>query len=76
MNAIPEAVVIVAGDIDYIELMAVFSKFAKIINFPTRGNSMLDQVYWNILRVYKAVAAPHPDFSDCISVELIPATNL
>lgn len=62
-----------AGDFNHVELKAVFPKFYKYINFPTRGNNTLDQVYCNIPAAYKAVAAPHLGMSDHISVELIPA---
>uniref|UniRef100_A0A3B5QBX0 Reverse transcriptase domain-containing protein n=1 Tax=Xiphophorus maculatus TaxID=8083 RepID=A0A3B5QBX0_XIPMA len=72
MNSNPEAAVIVAGDFNHVELKAVFPKFHKSINFPTRDNNILDQVYCNIPGAYKAVAAPHLGMSDHISVELIP----
>ena len=73
MNAKPEAAVIVAGDFNHVELKAVFPKFSKYINFPTRDNNTLDQVYSNLPGAYKAAAAPHLGMSDHISVELIPA---
>ena len=73
MNANPEAAVIVAGDFNHVELKAVLPKFHKFIDFPTRESNILDQVYCNIPRAYKATAAPHLGMSDHISIELIPA---
>ena len=73
MNAHLEAAVIVAEDFNHVELKAVFPKFKKQINFPTRENNILDQVYCNIPGGYRAVAAPHLGMSDHISVELLPA---
>ncbi|KAI3356803.1 hypothetical protein L3Q82_003463 [Scortum barcoo] len=73
MNNNPEAAVIMAGDFNHVELKAVFPKFHCYINFPTRDNNTLDQVYCNIPGAYKAVAAPHLGMSDHISVNLIPA---
>ena len=67
MNAHLEAAVIVAGDFNHVELKTVFPKFKKQINFPTRENNILDQVYCNIPGAYKAVG-----MSDHISVELLP----
>ncbi|KAI3358110.1 hypothetical protein L3Q82_002980 [Scortum barcoo] len=72
MNNNPEAAVIMAGDFNHVELKAVFPKFHRYINFPTRDNNTLDQVYCNIPGAYKAVAAPHLGMSDHISVNLIP----
>ena len=70
MNDNPEAAVIVAGDFNHVELKAVFPKFHKYIDFPTRDNNIF---YCNIPAAYKAAAASHLGMSDHISVELIPA---
>ena len=73
MNSNPEAVVIVAGDFNHVELKAVLPKLKKFIHFLTRDNNILDQVYCNIQGAYKATAAPHLGMSNHISVELTPA---
>lgn len=73
LNAQPEAIVIVAGDFNHVELKAVLPKFHKNINFPTRGNNILDQVYTNIPGAYKAAASSHLGMSDHIALEMTPA---
>ena len=55
----PEVVVIMGGDFNYVELKLVLTFQPETIAF------------WNIPVAYKAVAAPHPAFSDYISVEQI-----
>lgn len=64
---------IVAGDFNHVELRRVLPKFHKNINFPTRGNNILDQVYTNIPGTYKAAASSHLDMSDHIALEMTPA---
>ncbi len=64
---------IVAGDFNHVKLKAVLPKFYKNINFPTRGNNILDQVYTNIPGAYKAAASSHLGMSDHIALEMIPA---
>lgn len=59
MNANPEVAVIVAGDFNHVELKSVLSKLYRFVDFPTRENNTLDQVYCNIPGAYKAYAAPH-----------------
>ncbi|KAI3361987.1 hypothetical protein L3Q82_012337, partial [Scortum barcoo] len=60
MNNNPEAAVIVAGDFNHVELKAVFPKFHRYINFPTRDNNTLDQVYCNIPGAYKDCCSSTP----------------
>lgn len=66
MNTNPEAAVIVAGDFNHMELKAVLPKLHKFINFPTRDNNILNQVYCKIPVM----------LSDHISVKLIPPYRL
>ncbi len=73
LNTQPETVMIVAGDFNHVELKAVLPKFYKNINFLTRGNNILDQVYTNIPGAYKAAASSHLGMSDHIALEMIPA---
>lgn len=47
--------------------------FHQLVDFPTRGNNILDQVYCNIAKGYKASPSPHLGQSDHISLSLTPA---
>lgn len=62
-----------AGDFTHVELKVMCPKFHRFINFPTRDNNILDQVYSSVPGAYKSIAAPHVGMSNHISVELIPA---
>lgn len=73
LNAHPEGAVIVAGDFSHAELKTVLPKLHKHIDFPTRDNNILDQVYTNIKGAYKAAAAPHLGLSDPISLLMRPS---
>lgn len=43
-----DSVMIVAGDFNNTDLKLVMPKFYTNVNFPTRENNVLDQVYKNI----------------------------
>lgn len=47
--------------------------YYKHVNFATRGENTLDQVYTNIRQAFRAVPHPHLGSSDHLSVMLIPA---
>lgn len=73
LNAYPEGAVIVAGDFNHVDLKTVMPKLHTSIHFPTRDNSILDQVYTNIPEAYKAAPSPHLGLSDHISIHLTPS---
>lgn len=53
--------------------MTVLPHYYKHVNFETRGENTLDQVYTNIKQAFRAVPHPHLGNSDHLSVMLIPA---
>ncbi len=73
MNKYPEAVHIIAGDLNHVDLKAVFPKFHQHVTCATRGESILDKVYSNIKRGYRAIPTPHLGQSDHISLFMLPA---
>lgn len=73
LNAYLEGAVIVAGDFNHVDLKTVMPKLDTSIHFPTRDNNILDQVYTNIPRAYKAAPSPHLGLSYHISIDLIPS---
>lgn len=73
LDAYPEGAVIVAGDFNHVDLRTVMPKLYTSIHFPTRDNNILDQVYINIPRAYKAAPFPHLGLSDHISIDLMPS---
>ena len=73
INNHPDGVFIIAGDFNHAKLKTVMPTFHKLIDFPTRGNNILDQVYCNIAKGYKASPSPHLGRSDHISLHLTPA---
>ncbi|KAK0145556.1 hypothetical protein N1851_015510 [Merluccius polli] len=64
---------IVAGDFNHANLKKVLPKFKQYVDFPTRGNNVLDCVYCNITGGYRATPLPHLGQSDHSTVMLIPA---
>ena len=72
-NTHPEGLLIVAGDFNHANLKTVLPKFHQHVDFATRGASMLDLVYTNVIGAYRAEPRPHLGYSDHISVKLIPA---
>uniref|UniRef100_A0A9J8A6D7 Reverse transcriptase domain-containing protein n=1 Tax=Cyprinus carpio carpio TaxID=630221 RepID=A0A9J8A6D7_CYPCA len=72
-TAHPDAFLIIAGDFNHADLKSVFPKIHQHINFPTRGNNILDFVYTTQRGAYKALPLPHLGASDHITVMLMPA---
>uniref|UniRef100_A0A8C1UAT8 Reverse transcriptase domain-containing protein n=1 Tax=Cyprinus carpio TaxID=7962 RepID=A0A8C1UAT8_CYPCA len=52
-TAHPDAFLIIAGDFNHADLKSVFPKIHQHINFPTRGNNILDFVYTTQRGAYK-----------------------
>ncbi|KAK0142227.1 hypothetical protein N1851_020114 [Merluccius polli] len=69
----PDCLFIVAGDFNHANQKKVLPKFKQYVDFPTRGNNMLDCVYCNITGAYRATPLPHLGQSDHSTVMLIPA---
>ena len=72
-NKYPEAVHIVAGDFNHVDLKTVLPKFHQHVKCATRGVNTLDKVYSNIKLGYRAKPLPHLGQSDHMSLILIPA---
>lgn len=72
-NNHPDGVFLIAGDFNHAKLKTVMPTFHQFIDFPTRGNNILDQVYCNIAKGYNASPCPHLGRSDHISLYLTPA---
>ncbi|MCI4379001.1 hypothetical protein PGIGA_G00222700 [Pangasianodon gigas] len=72
-TAHPDAFLILAGDFNHADLKSVFPKIYQHIDFPTRGNNILDFVYTTQRGAYKALPLPHLGASDHITVMLMPA---
>ena len=72
-NEHPDALFIVAGDFNHVNLKKVLPKFHQNVDFPTRGKNILDCVYTNIKGAYRAEPLPHLGHSDHSTVMLIPA---
>lgn len=53
--------------------LSLHNRNHKHVNFATRGENTLDQVYTNVKRAFRAVPHPHLGSSDHLSVMLIPA---
>ncbi len=64
----PDVPVIVAGDFNHVNLKKILPKFNTNIFTPTRGKTVLDQVYTNIRGAYKAIVSPHLGLSDHASL--------
>ena len=69
----PEAVHIIAGDFNHVNLKVVLPKFYQHIKCATRGEKTLDKVYTNIKLAYIARPLAHLGKSDHVSILLIPA---
>ncbi|KAK3506378.1 hypothetical protein QTP70_002309 [Hemibagrus guttatus] len=69
----PDAVHIIAGDFNHVDLKAVLPKFYQHVKCSTRGANMLDKVYSNIKLGYRARTLPHLGQSDPLPLLLIPA---
>ncbi|KAI4893114.1 hypothetical protein NFI96_020621 [Prochilodus magdalenae] len=72
-NKHPEALYVVAGDFNHVNLTNTLPRFYQHIDIPTRGNNTLDRVYTNVRDAYRAVPHPHLGLSDHISIMLVPA---
>lgn len=48
LNKHPEANYIIAGNLNHVDLKAVFPNFHQHVKCATRGNNLLDKVYSNI----------------------------
>ncbi len=73
LNKYPEAVHIIAGDLNHVDLKAVFPKFHQHVTCATRGEIILDIVYSNIKQGYRAIPTSHLGQSDHISLFMLPA---
>lgn len=73
LSMYPDAVCIVAGDFNHVDLKAVLPKFHQHVKCATRGANTLDKVYSNIKRGYRAIPLPHLAQSDHLSLLLVPA---
>lgn len=69
----PDAVYIVAGDLNHVDLKPVLPKFHQHVKCATRGANTLDKVYTNIKRGYRAKPLPHLGQSDHVALLLIPS---
>lgn len=69
----PDAVQIIAGDFNHMDLKAELPKFYQHVKCGTRGANTLDKVYSNIKLGYRARPIPHLGQSDHLSLLLIPA---
>lgn len=72
-TAHPDAFLIIAGDFNHADLKSVFQKIHQHINFPTRGNNILDFVFTTQRGAYRALPLPHLGASDHITIMLMPA---
>lgn len=70
-NEYPEAVHIVTGDFNHVDLKSILPKFLQHGKCATRGVNTLDKVYSNIKLGFRA--KPHLGQSDHMSLILIPA---
>ena len=71
-DAHPEAVSIVVGDFNRTNMKKVLPKYYQHINFPTRGDQILDHCYSQIRKCYKPLPRPAFGKSDHTSIMLIP----
>ena len=75
----PDAVHVVAGDFNHVDLKKVLPKLYQHVKCATRGNNTLDKVYSNIKNGYRAIQQPPlgsgivEQPSDHMSLLLIPA---
>ena len=66
-NSNPDSVYITGG-FNQANLKTVLPHYHKHVNFATRGENILDQVYTNIKQAFRAVPHPHLGNSDHLSV--------
>src|SRR4029434_5102614 len=71
-DAHPEAVSIVVGDFNRANMRKVLPKYHQHINFPTRGEQILDHCYTQIRNSYNPLPRPAFGKSDHTSIMLIP----
>jgi len=64
---------VIAGDFNHANLTDIAPRFYQHVTFATRGNNILDRVYTNRRRAYRAVPLPKLGLSDDISVMLVPS---
>ncbi|XP_068604292.1 sorting nexin-7 [Brachionichthys hirsutus] len=69
----PEALYVVAGDFNHVNLTDILPRFHQHVNIATRGNNTLDRVYTNRKDSYRATPRPHLGLSDHISIMLVPS---
>jgi len=72
-TAHPDGFTIFAGDFNHANLKTVLPKLHQHVDFPTRGDNILDLVYTTHKGAYKASPLPHIGLSDHITVMLMPA---
>ncbi len=68
----PDAALIIVGDFNHCNLRKNVSKLYQFVNFPTRGDKILDQCYSNIKQAYMAEPKPHFGKSDHVAILLKP----
>ena len=49
----PDALIIIAGDVNQCSLNGILPNFFQYVNKPTRGNAILDHVYCNVKNAFK-----------------------
>lgn len=69
----PEAVHIVAGDFNHVNLKTALPKFHQHVKCATRGNNILDKVYSNVKSGFRVKPLPHLGQSDHLSLLVLPA---
>ena len=72
-TAHPDGFTIFTGDFNHADLKTVLPKLHQHVDFPTRGDNILDLVYTTHKGAYKATPLPHIGLSDHITVMLMPA---
>lgn len=71
-NSYPDAALVMLGVFNHCNLRKSILKLHQFVNFPTRGNNILDQCYSNIGKAYTAVPKPHFGKSDHLAILLQP----
>ena len=69
----PDGFIILTGDFNHTDPKTVLPKLRQHVDFPTRGDNILDLVYTTHKGAYKASPLPHSDLSDHLTVMLMPA---
>lgn len=69
----PDAVHIVAGDFNHVDLKVALPRFHQRIKCATRAANTLDKCYTNIKHGYRAKQLPHLGQSDHMSLLMLPA---